>query len=138
MKAILLIFLSGLFLTLPIPDNPILEVEVRNIKAGKGVLQVCIFDKAENFFHSPLQCKKLTLEGHRTIQKVYFVNLSPGRYAVVVYQDLNNNGRLDRNRFGIPSEPYGFSNNPSTFFGPPGFDRASFEFVENLKITIRL
>ena len=47
------------------------------------------------------------------------VDLAPGRYAVRLYQDVNDNRQLDSGLFGIPSEPYGFSNNPKARFGPP-------------------
>jgi acyl-CoA reductase-like NAD-dependent aldehyde dehydrogenase/uncharacterized protein (DUF2141 family) len=53
-------------------------------------------------------------------------NLSPGVYAVTVYQDLNSNRKLDHNLIGIPREPVGVSNNPTPRFGPPHFDECSF------------
>ena len=37
-------------------------------------------------------------------------NVKPGNYAIAVFHDLNGNGKLDRNLIGLPSEPYGFSN----------------------------
>lgn len=47
--------------------------------------------------------------------------LAYGRYAVAVFQDLNGNGRLDANTLGIPTEPYGFSNNPKVKWSAPTF-----------------
>lgn len=43
--------------------------------------------------------------------------------AVLVFQDLNGNQQLDKNLFGIPTEPYGVSNNPS-LMGPPSYEQA--------------
>jgi uncharacterized protein (DUF2141 family) len=40
-----------------------------------------------------------------------FKDLKPGTYAVGVFQDENNNGKLDTNFLGIPKEGFGFSNN---------------------------
>ncbi|MEX1196243.1 MAG: MipA/OmpV family protein [Pseudohongiellaceae bacterium] len=50
-------------------------------------------------------------------------DLPEGDYAVLLFRDENNNGRLDRNFIGIPSEPFALSNDyqPS---GPPSFQRA--------------
>jgi uncharacterized protein (DUF2141 family) len=68
-----------------------------------------------------------------------FENLPFGTYAVSVHHDINENGRLDKNFFGIPREPFGVSNNPKKFFGPPSFDQAKFLFKEsNQKIVIEL
>lgn len=46
---------------------------------------------------------------------------SPGFYAVVVYQDLNSDGRFNRNAIGFPTEPYGLSNDPPNLLGLPTF-----------------
>jgi uncharacterized protein (DUF2141 family) len=48
------------------------------------------------------------------------------RWAVSAHHDENGNDKLDKNAFGIPTEPYGFSNNPKRGFGPPKFDEVSF------------
>jgi uncharacterized protein (DUF2141 family) len=47
------------------------------------------------------------------------------RLAVSAYHDENDNSRLDKNSFGIPTERYGFSNNPKRGYGPPKFSEAA-------------
>lgn len=54
--------------------------------------------------------------------------LAPGSYAVSLFHDENQNGRLDT-LFGIPREGFGFSRNPVVRFGPPRFDAARFEMT---------
>ena len=54
--------------------------------------------------------------------------LDPGIYGVAVFQDLNGNEKLDRNLFGAPTEPFGFSNNPVIGFSAPEFAEFKFEF----------
>ena len=41
------------------------------------------------------------------------------------FHDENGNGELDTNLFGIPSEGYGFANDPDSTFGPPKFEAAA-------------
>jgi 4,4'-diapolycopenoate synthase len=66
-------------------------------------------------------------------------DLPPGIYAVTVYEDLNSNHKLDHNLIGIPREPVGVSNNPSSRFGPPHFDECSFHLGDTAQtITITL
>ena len=55
-------------------------------------------------------------------------SLDPGIYGVAVFQDLNGNEKLDRNLFGAPTEPFGFSNNPVIRFSAPEFAEFKFEF----------
>lgn len=50
----------------------------------------------------------------------------PGRYAVMAYHDLDGDGRLDTLPVGLPTEPYGFSNNARGTFGPPRWSAAAF------------
>lgn len=52
---------------------------------------------------------------------------APGTYAIKVFHDVNDNGKLDTNWLGIPTEPYGFSNDAMGMFGPPSFEQASFK-----------
>lgn len=59
-------------------------------------------------------------------QQIDLGSLPPGRYAVAVYLDLNNNRKLDKNLLGIPKEPVGVSNNPKAHMGPPRFDECAF------------
>ncbi len=63
-----------------------------------------------------------------------FKNVPFGIYAIKIFHDENNNGKLDFNLMGIPSEGYGFSNNASGFFGPAEFKDAKFDMKEREKI----
>jgi uncharacterized protein (DUF2141 family) len=58
-----------------------------------------------------------------------FAGVPHGRYAVQAYHDENGNRRLDRNFLGIPSEPYGFSNNARNAMRAPTYDEAAFTLV---------
>ena len=49
-----------------------------------------------------------------------------GEYALKAYHDLNDNGELDRSPVGLPTEPYGFSNDARARFGPPRYAEARF------------
>ena len=56
---------------------------------------------------------------------VTFRDLKPGAYAIRAFHDVNGDGTLNTNPFGIPIEPYAFSNNAHGAMGPPGWDAAS-------------
>jgi uncharacterized protein (DUF2141 family) len=138
-------FIVFLFLTLGLiiresdsQPNYQLTVFVHNVKPGKGLVRVCLFDNEKDFFGNARQCIVVAASGQRESVQVVFDDLEDNTYAVAVYQDLNHNGILDLNWLGIPSEPYGFSNNPSTLFGPPNFSKASFEVQLSRTIFVRL
>ena len=61
-------------------------------------------------------------------------SIPSGTYAVAIYQDLNGNGKLDENMFGIPKEPYAFSNNIVPRFSAPKFEECQFEFSKQTQV----
>ena len=68
-------------------------------------------------------------------------DLSPdaGAYVVAVYHDENANADFDRDLFDIPSEGYGFSNNPGFRFGLPEMEEIRFTVEdEPTRLSIRL
>lgn len=67
-----------------------------------------------------------------------FDNLPAGDYAVKAFHDVNGNGRMDTNPFGMPVEPYAFSNNARGNMGPAGWDRAHFAVSGNTAQTIQI
>ena len=65
-----------------------------------------------------------------------FSNLPNGTYAVSVYHDENDNGRLDANVLGIPKEGVGASNDAKAHFGPPNFNDAKFVVERKPQVLI--
>lgn len=64
-------------------------------------------------------------------------DVPPGTYAVRLYHDENDNGELDTNMFGVPQEPFGFSNDARGRMGPPDFEEAAFTVdSDSLSMTI--
>ncbi len=119
----------------PRSPEPELHLLVTNIQRGKGSISVAVFQDQEHFFKVPLVSKTV----RATADSLSFsVPLAPGTYAVAVYQDLNDNGKLDRGWFGIPTEPYGLSLNYRPTFSKPTFDDCKFAFSKPLWMTIYL
>ncbi len=114
-----------------------LNLEIKNVKNKKGQIRVTIFDKKKNFLKKGTDIPvSITKTG--TIS-VSLDDLSFGNYAISIYHDVNNNGKLDTNFFGIPEEPYGFSNNVRPKFRAPKYDESEFSFKqEGQHINIKL
>lgn len=65
-------------------------------------------------------------------------DLPDGDYGLKLFHDVNGNGRMDVNPFGMPIEPYAFSNNAVGNMGPAGWDRARFAVAGATAQTIKL
>lgn len=59
-------------------------------------------------------------------------DIAPGEYAVSVFADMNDNGKLDSNFIGIPTEPTGVSRDAAGRFGPPKFKDAVFNVGDGI------
>ena len=103
-----------------------LTVVVSNITSNAGNVMVGLFDSAAAFPKTVTQGVLAAAAGRDATGRVTLVlrDLTPGTYAVSAYHDLNGNGQLDSNLMGLPTEPYGFSNNARGSFGPPSFQAA--------------
>ena len=56
-----------------------------------------------------------------------FKGLAPGRYAIKAFHDVNGDGKMGTNPFGMPTEPFAFSKNAHGNMGPAKWADASFE-----------
>ena len=105
-----------------------LVVRVRNIEPKLGELAYALFDSDSGF---PTQKERAFRRGFVRIEsgpEMTFTisELAPGEYALAVYQDMNGDRKLGKNFLGIPREPAGVSNNPTTILGPPGYRTSKF------------
>jgi len=102
-----------------------LDVQVANLRSGKGLIRVCLTADPGNFPACVDDADAVTRSVPAGQHLVRFDGLSPGQYAVAVIHDENANHRLDTFA-GIPREGFGFSRNPAVSFGPPRFAAARF------------
>ncbi len=104
-----------------------LTVEVNGLQNPKGLLCVRLFADSKGFpdgdgKSTKRECVKITEEPIR----FSFKNLTAGSYAVAAFHDANGDRKLNRNAAGMPTEGYGFSNNPLIKTGPPKFGQTVF------------
>jgi uncharacterized protein (DUF2141 family) len=135
-------FLLLLFYFLPIlPAAPAVPfaVEITNVKKAKGKLWIAIFKPDEKFGENVQPGIYKIIEVKTTVNHTADFNLVPGKYALAVFHDLNENDVLDKNFFGIPKEPYGFSNDFRPKFSPPSFSDCAFDVSgPGQKIVVKL
>ena len=109
------------------PSGDVLIVTARGFRSDQGQAAFALFDDDEAYARSgrPLRAQFVPIAGGEATWRVEGV--SPGRYAVKAYHDQNGNRTLDRGAFGVPKEPYGFSNDARGRRGPPLWSASSFD-----------
>jgi uncharacterized protein (DUF2141 family) len=102
--------------------NSVLTVTINGIKNKQGQLCLSLFENELGFPSNGNNAIQIyCLEVTDTQLEVKFPNLQAGNYAVAVFHDANNDGTLNRNWLGIPTEGFGFSKNPNILKGIPKF-----------------
>jgi len=90
-----------------------LRVKVDGITQTTGTLSAMLVNSAEAWDgkSEPVSGRRVEIAATGSLELV-FDDLAPGDYAIRLMHDDNGNGQLDRNAVGMPTEGYGFSNNP--------------------------
>jgi uncharacterized protein (DUF2141 family) len=92
-----------------------LTIEIDGLETQKGEVCFKLFSRSFGFPDSVKnavvnRCVKVTEDPF----KITLNDISSGSYALALFQDVNGDRKLNRDTTGIPTEGYGFSNNPKT------------------------
>lgn len=108
-----------------------LTVKVSGIETTEGVIGCALFAAGEaDRFPSDGAEAQTSAEPDTDGVTCRFENVDPGRYAVSVSHDVNENGKVDTRAFGIPKEPWGVSNGVRPRLRAPRFEEAAFDLGE--------
>ena len=103
-----------------------LVVRAEGIRGTAGEVKVTVCDQG----FDEAGCKLGAWRAPKgPVEEFVFEGLAPGRYAVAAYHDADGDGELDKIPPGIPTEPYGFSNEVGRL-GFPSFEKALVEVGE--------
>jgi uncharacterized protein (DUF2141 family) len=113
-----------------LPSTGTLRIKVEYLQNANAPIRMALYDHEQNFLQEGKSIKGVVLEV--AAQSKSAIHREPklpfGSYALAVYQDLNGDGQLNKNKLGIPTEPYGFSNNVKSKWRSPKFTEAVFQF----------
>ncbi|MDE2357139.1 MAG: DUF2141 domain-containing protein [Alphaproteobacteria bacterium] len=108
------------------PTGARLKVVVDDVRADQGIMTVTLYpEESSKFLRAKGELAVWRRPARAPSTTVCAYLPGPGRYAVVVYDDLNSNLHFDHTLFA-PREPYGFANNPKLYFVLPSVHAVSF------------
>jgi uncharacterized protein (DUF2141 family) len=116
----------------PIAHQPVLHTPltmvIRNLASTTAPVIVGLYGTKNKFPDPKDQLKEYHFipNGKELIAKI--TDIPFGVYALAIYQDVNSNGKIDKNVLGIPTEPYAFSNNYHPRVKAPGFGNCKFNY----------
>lgn len=101
-----------------------------------GFVMVALYDEATYGGGQPVRAARIDVAAGE--HSVIFDGLPDGDYGVKAFHDVNGNGGMDTNPFGMPTEPFAFSNNAVGNMGPASWDRAKFVVNGAVEQTISI
>lgn len=106
-------------------------VDISDIRNDKGVVRACMTRDPKKFprCRGDSSAHSKVVNAGKTV-RVTFANVKPGRYAIALLHDENNNGKADRALMMMPTEGYGFSRDAKVRMGPPKFTDAAFDVTQ--------
>jgi uncharacterized protein (DUF2141 family) len=102
-----------------------LTIRVENMHSKGGTLRLGLYD-AVNYPDDLKTTAEADVKAEAGHTIVTLHNVPPGAYAIEVFQDLNNNGKMDTSWIGLPLEPFGFSRDARPMLGKPRFPSVQF------------
>jgi len=115
-----------------------LRVTVKGIKSNKGLIEFALYKNPEVFTQAGKTHRLARVNAQKGEVSFVFSDLEPGKYAIVVYHDENQNKICDKNFFGIPTEAYAFSNNVRPKLTVPSFDDCAVHLQQNKSVAIQM
>jgi uncharacterized protein (DUF2141 family) len=109
--------------------SPALEFRTA-VRGSEGVVRCGLFTQS-GWLKLPVRAAVSAIRGG--FAQCTFKGVPRGVYGISAFHDKNNNGKLDTNFIGLPTEDYCASRNARGTFGPPSFDDAKFNYDGGVK-----
>jgi uncharacterized protein (DUF2141 family) len=104
--------------------------------AEPGEVACALFRSGDAFPDESADARGLFVAVSGTTATCTFDQVAPGQYAVAAFLDTNGNRTNDRNFVGMPTEPWGVSNNVRPLMSAPSFEDAAFTVAEGQRVTL--
>ena len=105
-----------------------LSVAVDGVRNERGSVRCGLYSSPDGFRDPGAKCAARWRTSRMDGRPACSTEFRPGTYAVAVFHAEHNEAQIETGLFGKPKQGYGFSNNPSSMFGPPNFSSAAFEY----------
>jgi len=120
-----LTYLAILFTGLTLQAQNTIEVNINNLDNDDGNVKVGLYNEKASFLEATYKSDVVKIS--KKSAATTFTNVPDGIYAVSIFHDEDNDGKLNMFMGTIPTEDYGCSNNAKGMFGPPKWEDAKFE-----------
>jgi len=116
-----------------------LNVNVGGVRNDTGSVRCGLYASPDGFREPGKQFRGAVAPIRNGQATCVFNGIPAGTYALAIFHAEQNETRMETGMFGKPKQGFGFSQNPSSTFGPPDFSKAAFDYKGgNMSLPVRL
>ena len=107
-----------------------LTVAFTGLASPTGTILLSVFDSEAAFDTGGKPVRQAMIQANGATIETVFAGLPAGRYAIKAFHDLDGDMKMATNPFGMPTEPFAFSNNAVANMGPAKWADAAFTVTD--------
>lgn len=108
--------------------NKPLTVNLTDLKPSASSVIMGIYGTKNKFLDEKDKLKTCKFASSGTTATFEIEGLDYGSIAISLFQDMDGTGKINKNMLGVPTEPYGFSNNFRPSIRAPVFKNCAFAY----------
>lgn len=124
-----LVMAGASFSAAAVAQNPAgnLTVNFTGIEEEQGAVMGVLFDSEAAYDGKGAPVRPIMVAANKAEVAATFEGLAPGTYAIKLFHDVDGDGKMGTNPYGMPTEPFAFSNNAQGNMEPAKWADAKFE-----------
>lgn len=103
-----------------------LDINFTGVETRTGSIMIALFDSEDAYNGKGAPVRAVAVPVKDGALSSVIAGLAPGRYAIKAFHDGDGDGKMGINPFGMPIEPFAFSNNATGNRGPAVWADAAF------------
>jgi uncharacterized protein (DUF2141 family) len=104
-----------------------LSLTFTGIDEKEGALMGAVFNSEDAYNGKGAPVRQIMIAADNAQIATQFDGLAPGTYAIKLFHDIDGDMKMTTNPYGMPIEPFAFSNNAQGNMGPAKWADAKFE-----------
>jgi len=119
-------------------QNHRLTLNIEGIEEVKGTMEIGLFNNSDDFLETGSEFRVISIPVDSTTVIAVFDSLPQATYGISLYHDLDSSGEINKNFIGVPTEPWGISNDAYRMLAAPRWQEAVFTMDADKTIVIHL
>jgi uncharacterized protein (DUF2141 family) len=104
-----------------------LSVTLTGIEEKEGAVMGAVFNNEDAYNGKGAPVRQIMVKADKAEIATQLDGLAPGTYAIKLFHDVDGDMKMSTNPYGMPIEPFAFSNNAQGNMGPARWADAKFE-----------